>query len=287
MKIRNTKYEIRNDNSQKGQIVLILVLVTIVGLTIGLSLVSRTVTDIRMSSQIEQSNRAFSAAEAGVESALRGAAAGGPTGTVTLPGASANYSVVELGGNDDTYVFPYTETFATQTLWLAPHNDAGGLVYTGTYPANQQLDICWGSDEDNTAAIMITILYKDNPPPQDFKVGKAAYDVQVRIPPNNFQSAETGEGYCGGNFKFRQTITPGDIIGSNDVKLIALRIQPVYMGTAIAINPKANLPIQGKQITSFGQTETKVARKIQVTQGYNVLPSLFDYTLFTWNVPCP
>jgi len=35
-----------------GQVVLILILITVVGLTIGLAMISRTITDIRITSQI-------------------------------------------------------------------------------------------------------------------------------------------------------------------------------------------------------------------------------------------
>src|SRR3990167_5301279 len=98
MKRKYTRFLNRFIFLNRGQIILILVLITVVGLTIALSLVSRTISDIRITSQIEQSSKAFSAAEAGVETALRTSVVGGPTGTVSLAGAAASYIVKAQGG---------------------------------------------------------------------------------------------------------------------------------------------------------------------------------------------
>src|SRR5687767_6526323 len=57
--------------SEKGQMLLVVVLTLIVALTVGLSLASRTVLNVRLSRQGEESQRAFQAAEAGVEQILQ------------------------------------------------------------------------------------------------------------------------------------------------------------------------------------------------------------------------
>ena len=57
---------------QKGQVLLVVVLVMVVALTVGLSLASRSITNLRITSDDENSQRAFSAAEAGVERAVKG-----------------------------------------------------------------------------------------------------------------------------------------------------------------------------------------------------------------------
>ncbi|MFH0863897.1 MAG: PilX N-terminal domain-containing pilus assembly protein, partial [Candidatus Gottesmanbacteria bacterium] len=61
-----------NIGKQNGQILLIVLLVMVVGLTMGLSLATRSATDVKISSQLEHSSRAFAAAEAGIEAALKG-----------------------------------------------------------------------------------------------------------------------------------------------------------------------------------------------------------------------
>src|SRR5947199_3062644 len=54
----------------RGQMLLIVVLLMVVVLTVGLSAATRTITNIRVSNEEEDSERAFSAAEAGLEQAL-------------------------------------------------------------------------------------------------------------------------------------------------------------------------------------------------------------------------
>src|SRR3989344_2066165 len=74
---------------QKGQVLLIVVLVMIVALTVGLSLISRSVTNLRTSTEEAESQKALAAAEAGVEQALK---------LGTAPAGDRN-----LGSNNTTY----------------------------------------------------------------------------------------------------------------------------------------------------------------------------------------
>lgn len=283
----------RTGRDDSGQIVLMVVLLTMVGLTVGLSLISRTVTDIRISSQIEQSNRAFSAAEAGVETALQGAAIGGPaTGNITLPGAVgseqdrvyAQYQVSNVGGvPNEILELPLTFPYNSHTVWLVSHDTDGSLNISTSYPTSKTLEICWGSDSSNRPAIELTLVYLEG---DDYKIAKAAYDPENR---NNFYSSELSGSpiYCGGKYRFRKIISGSgsvpDGFGINPTAtLLFLRIKPVYDSTSIAVKPAENetLPIQGQLINSVGRTETGVVRKLQVIQGYKTLPVLFDYTLF-------
>src|SRR5579885_3559975 len=56
---------------QDGQAFLIVVLVMVIALTVGLSIASRTITNLRVSTEEENSQKAFSAAESGIEQALK------------------------------------------------------------------------------------------------------------------------------------------------------------------------------------------------------------------------
>jgi len=59
---------------QRGQAALIALLVLTVATTIGLSLIARSTTDVSITRTQEESSRAFSAAEAGIELALKSGA---------------------------------------------------------------------------------------------------------------------------------------------------------------------------------------------------------------------
>ncbi|MCL4339322.1 hypothetical protein M1271_06555 [Patescibacteria group bacterium] len=281
------KKSIQNLQVNSGQVVLILVLITVVGLTVGLSLISRTVTDVRISSQIEQSSRAFSAAEAGVETALQGAQVGSSGSLNVTANTTANYNVTMLGGNNSVFTYPYTETNDIQTLWLNSHtNEILDESATNSYSPSSSLTVCWGSQTTKStdeSAIEVSIYYKDAG--GQYYIAKGAYDPDplTRTPPDNFTQAEKAGGYCGGDYRFRQVITPTSLgVPSGDI-LLVMRIQPLFSGTVLAVQPSATLPQQGSLITSVGQTSTGIVRKIQVTQGYKSFPTLFDMALFCEN----
>lgn len=286
MKIRTQNSKLKAQKYGKsfnsGQVVLILVLITVIGLTIGLSLISRTITDVRISSQIEQSSRAFSAAEAGIETALKGVNTL-PTGSVTLENSSAQYEVTSIGGTQEVYSFPLTEANSSQTIWLASR-DANGNFTTPYYPTTGALDICWGKDADNKAALILNLYYLDG----SYKVAKLAFDPNaVRAVNNKFSGdfEKTPANYCSGNYQYRKSITfdsATDFGINSSSTLLALRITPVYEDTIIGILPNGaeNLPVQGNQITSVGQTDTGIVRKIQVNKSYETLPSLLDFAIF-------
>jgi len=61
----------RQELIKKGQAALIVLLVVAVALGFGLSTISRSTTELKISKQEQEASRAFNAAEAGIEEALR------------------------------------------------------------------------------------------------------------------------------------------------------------------------------------------------------------------------
>lgn len=283
----------KSEKSTRGQVILIILLVTVVGLTIGLSLVSRAVSDVKISTQIAESQKAFSAAESGIESALSGAAVGGGGGNVSFSGATANYNVTALGGTSSPYTIPPVAPGNAQTVWLVDHQ-ADGTLYPTPTPIykSQYIDVCWGPDggasDANPAALEISLLYYSKADAK-YKIGKVAYDPSAR---NNFTAPLIDSGgvlnYCNSNKKYSAHLdlsTTGNF-GSdyNNDTLVLLRLNPIYSTTNLVVLPiGVSLATQGKNISSIGTTVSGVARKLNVLQGYASLPPAFDYTLFTNN----
>jgi Tfp pilus assembly protein PilX len=86
-------------NRESGQALVLVLLSLSVVLTLVLFILARSITDVTVSSRQEESVRAFSAAEAGIERAL---VAGTGFGTTEIGNASYTTSVTDfaLGGND-------------------------------------------------------------------------------------------------------------------------------------------------------------------------------------------
>lgn len=266
--------------ARRGQIVLIVVLLTVLGLTVGLSLISRTVTDVRISSQIEQSGRAFSAAESGIESALRVQSNTEiSSGNIQLDNAQAQYSVQKQGGTVDVISLPVTSAGQSQSVWLMEHADDGTLDETGySYPVDSPLEVCWKTAGTGVPAVIVAFMYKES---GEYKLAKMAYDTEVGRG-NGFLPADTSGSYCDGDYSFKKTINVSTDLGIPvSAQMILLRLTPVYVSAAVAVKPVVQLPVQGRLITSVGSTNTNVTRKIEVNQGYQILPSLLDFTLFS------
>ncbi|MDO8504064.1 MAG: choice-of-anchor R domain-containing protein [bacterium] len=112
--------------AQRGQALLIILLVMAVALTIALSIASRSIADITISQKEEEAARAFSAAEAGIEQALitqSGTSGGLPAGgqfTATIT------SLAEGGTN---MIVPILLASAeTIPIWFVAHDGTGALT---------------------------------------------------------------------------------------------------------------------------------------------------------------
>lgn len=263
---------------ESGQALLIVILILVIGLTIGLAVVSRSVTNLKISTQSEESQRAFSAAEAGLEAALIGGALEGG-----FPDIGATYNVTVVPAAGERFVFPQTtKKGETENLWLVDHDSNGNPLVDVAYYTAGTINVCWDKPAGTTTipAMEVSVIYKDG---TTFKVWRGAYDPdpgsRPQPQPNNFDiKVDKAGGYCGGGFTYRKTITlPSGI-------RIAIRLKPYYADAQIAAQGTggagANLPSQGKEITSTGTAGT-TTRRVRIFQNFPALPTIFDYAVFS------
>jgi Tfp pilus assembly protein PilX len=275
-----------------GQIVLITLLVLTIATTVALSLIGRTTTDTSITSNIEDSSRAFSAAEAGIEQALKlGVGTNGPQ--VLTSGDSAvtyDVSVATIGGAAGLYEFPKkTLEGTTETVWLANHAATGLIVESAVYRGSS-IAVCW-STESTVPALVATILYKESSD-NSYRVIKQAFDPSpVRAANNQFISTYVAGG-CGAGTgtDYRETLDFSALNPSLDPTpanptpdiLIALRVRPVYSDAKIVIDSSGTiLPQQGNRIESTGSMTSGVNRKIIVFQQYRSPSTIFDAALYS------
>lgn len=272
-----------NDSRQSGQVLLISLLVLSIATTVALSLIGRSTTDVTISNQISQSSRAFSAAEAGIEEALK-TGVGTVGAQVLTAGVTYNVAKADIGGAAGAYVFPKKVIRGTtETLWLVSHNADGTLIEIPTY-TTANIDVCW-SQETTTPAMIVSVVYKTSG--GQYRVAKAAYDPNsTRAATNKFSGVTFTSGGCGAGTgtTYKQAITFGSftpIIDPVSDTLLMLRLQPVYADTNLAVNATGMLPTQGSKLESSGTSETGITRKIVVYQQYRSPPSLFDSVIYS------
>jgi len=270
-----------------GQALLIILLIMAVALTIGLSVVSRSITDIRISQEQEESARAFSAAEAGLESLLATGGAPGTVGDFTITTDTRN-----LG---DSNIFIFLKEIAagdSQTVWLVGHNDTGDPDPSVSQFSGTEIQVYWGNegtpdDQPYTPALEATIFYKSG---DSFETKKYTSDPSTTNRPisNSFFTGDLAKNQelDGTMFRFRRRIT--DLPGN----MYVLRLKLIYNEKSIydeAIDHILGvqgvgdtLPLQANCYASIATSETTgISRKVEQCQFYPSLSGMFDYVLFS------
>lgn len=265
---------IRLSSFERGQTLLIVVLVMIVALTIGLSVVTRSITTLRTTQEEEQSQQAFSAAEAGIEKIIN-------SGSANLQGqlsndASFNASVTSLAG---------ANVLVNGGNLVA--KDDGVDIWLSTYPTYASpftgtVTVYWGTSNDdcdespsiNTqSAIVIVTL-----------TGTTANPVMTRYALDPCSARASGNGLS-------TTILPGGTINGkafansysiNVTNGLLMRIIPLYASTIIGVSGNGTaLPSQGQVVEATGNAG-ETTRKITVYKGYPRLPvEFFPFGIFS------
>ena len=160
---------IKNAGKQSGQALLVVVLIMVVSLTIGLSVASKSITNYKSSTEQAESQKALSAAEAGIEQAIKTQTS--TNGSVDMKLSSFKTTVVDSSG---------------QNILLNGGNvvsrDQGIDVWLSNYPNYSQpnppvgnLTIYWGTSVDpcDDPALEVALIYGTTANPS---LTKAAFD---------------------------------------------------------------------------------------------------------------
>lgn len=267
-------------NSERGQILLVVILASVVALTVGLAAVSRTITSTKVTTEEQNSQKALSAAEAGVEELTNNASyASGATGNKTLSNNSSFNSTSVVMNPVSPYVLnggnPVSKDDGAD-IWLSKYPDYS-LPWSGT------LTVYWQkfSDADcltKESAVEIVVLTGSVNSPN---MNRYAVDRCAGVRGNGFISTSSpsfGSSTIGGVAYNSYTIPP--IPPASPGPGIIARVIPLYNDTKVAIGFTGALPSQGTIITSTGASgETK--RTIQVVKGFPRVPiELFPYNIF-------
>lgn len=266
--------------SQRGQVLLVVVLVMIVALTVGLSLISRSITNLRTSTEEAESQKALAAAEAGIERALES--------ETDIPLGS-----FDSAGTDVTYKTDVTRVQGTEfavnggnevpkddgvDIWLSEYTSSDS-IFNIPLQSSANITIYWGDSADacQTAALEIVVVSGSKASPTLQRYTSEPCDgVGVdRQSFNNFEAATAANRTIQGvTFRWSKTLP---VIANGFI----IRITPVYHDTKLGISSNVALPLQGNIITSTGESG-KTQRSISVFQGFPKIPSeLFPYAIFS------
>lgn len=256
---------------QRGQALLIIILIIVVSMTVGLSVASRSITNLRLSTEEENSQRAFSAAESGIEQVLTTGQKITQAVTLNKQTKIESASVTIIEGNEFfvNNSNPVVKSDGAD-IWLIAHNGDG----TPDYPSAQQnlkLDVHWGltnvtGDCNNAALEVVTIV--------DYGSEKSVREVfdpcTIRRSGNGFSPASSGIG---------SSICRDLPYEANLAKIdggILMRVIPHYANAIICVEVQGNklLPSQGRLIDAVGSSGD-TTRKVTFFQGFPRLPVEF------------
>lgn len=237
--------------NKSGQVAIIVLLVSAVLLTIGLSSSRKTITDVKVDTDEGFLKDAFNAAESGINNYLNSKDKNYSIGS---SGAGASVNVVTIGNGTSLSSESLILPGSSQLFWLVNHKengDIGGTYYSGNYVQIQP-------DSDFRGALKVDYFYKN-----------AA---------NNYFVSRFGYRYDGGtkNEFDNGFINPVNLPTSGDNSLL-LVITPIGGSTKLTLISDSGkiFPSQGEELTSVGTAGNGIKTQIKTRHSYQTLPPFF------------
>ncbi len=288
---------------QRGQLILTLILVMTVALVIGLSVIQRSLVDVSTSTKVEQSSRAFSAAEAGIEQALLNensatsrSLALDNNSRVEISNSGRIPQVPAAGTRQSPLEYPPVVKEEIAQVWLADPLSVD-LAVDGKFYNQSEIEVYWGNLDSDVPALELTFVYYDG---VQYKAVKHYFDSPsvTRTPANNF---ETNGVEC------RSSVVSYYVVGAGQYKCkVVAQVRdesptsvPILGRIRLLYNTQAqplafwadpagaskcgrdcSLPPQARRIVSTGKSGES-QRRVRLFQLDKVVPPYFDFAIFS------
>lgn len=295
------------NKSKPGQILVLVLLVVVVSLAIGLAVASRNLTNLQISTQAEQSQRAFTAAEGGVENTLSNlnnvasyikdgtnqpgdcpTRVAGESATCKLPSSVTSSGVSDT---NSSVVIKANKSYE-KTVQMG---DVAQINLT-SFPAGGTFDVEWGASSETAYKPSLEFTFictNDGNTNCGVKIGasttsttkaanvygqhRLAYQAEAILGQSGFTQCTSSASF---SCKVTLEVPTGAYSGFE-----LLRMKPFWNRATIKVTPQAqfaSFPVQTYEITSTATTDTGLSRKVQVTRdALPQLPAIFDYVLYS------
>lgn len=244
------KLKMNKINKQKGQVVLMVLLVSALMMTIGLSVSKSTITETKVDTDEDLLKQAFNTAESGVEYYLS-------TGNkqYSETDSSATITTVNIGGNDEINSGGVVLSGEPFSFWLVNHNidrTIGTDRFTGSIS-----QVC--TDSSFNGGLKVDLFTYDG---GNYAINRFGYNMNNGNSVNGFSQIN---GNC-----------TGPISVSEGMLLV---VTPIGGNTKISVSGDTVFPSQGEEITSIGQMSSGVNTKIVVANRFNEIPPFMLETI--------
>lgn len=292
-------------HNKTGQATLVVLLLSLLGLTVALATVSSSLKNIKQTSQTDSGSKALAGAESALEvgiskitpSGVYSPCALGEVDLHTFPGfdptknSPGNYSgSYSICTNSNRYItFPGLQLDDVAVVDGNRINRING--------PQRSFSVGW---QGANSAVEITALYKNSS--GSFILDRYAVNSNGYSPGNNFASSvagnsantcvvTSGPGQCGDNSYATATTSCFNGIpmtkNSNSYDIQVLRVRRLYNGGSVIVctkgpgNSASDLGAQIINVTGTATTLDNTTRRVQATQIPSGLSGIFDYAIFT------
>ncbi len=284
--------KLTKQNSESGQAIIILVMIMVITLAIGLGVVTRSVTSLSNSSKTEESSRAYSASQAGLEQAIEVTENGGTYSTTTLDlgnqASALTYVSPALPDVGQALEYPPIGKDTNAQFWLINPD----TTPVGDYPQADPVYFYFGNPDPKPGAVKpaVELSFISQSIGGGYEVTKYFYDSDSSRRLNNGFSTPLScdddasntvdtSNQSGSVFYCR---LPGlFFIGQP----IMIRARILYSDTPqkLALSPSsggASLPALAHIYSSVGMSGTSQQKLQEFRQPY-VVPPYFDFAIFS------
>ncbi len=287
---------------ESGQILLVVVLTMIVALTVGLSIAARVVTELKLSKQNEESQRAFQAAEAGIQQSLESKdSIGNPLPFENNSSFSTSFiedqTALVIAVNNGLEV----DQSVGADVWLSEYSATQSGLFAN--PMGGELDvpitIYWGdpsqtsclSSGSGVAPAIEVVLLKG--PISNPTIQRNIYEASGCAASNRITNAI--EGTAGSISKAGMTFRNSAALkfggeasqfpngpGWQDLSDgLIMKVIPIFNSSIIAFEAGTAFPSQGSVVESTG-TSGDTVRKVVYFQSHPQLPlEVFPYSIIS------
>ncbi len=269
--------------NQKGQVLLITIMLLATVLTVTLAATFKSTTETQLTKQEEESQKALSAAEAGIELALQQGtvnigllpnfSGSGFTGQATVTSSSSTDFVTPLLQKDKQYTF-YLATYSSTTGFSPPYYTSGLKFYFGSEGAGT----CAAR---TTPALEVTLIYGASNSVKRWVIEPCSSGQTISGTTLTSSSSLPPQSFGGSNFYYLS-----DSSSANRVQIAPivdpeiLIVRALFAQTRIGLRGSSNLPTQGKYVNSEARSPGGVTKKVQLFQSGPQLPAEFFVTTF-------
>jgi len=255
--------------NNKGQVALIILLISAVVMTLGLSVSKKVTTETKIDTNEELSKQSFNAAESGIDYFLSTGTTGLNSYTSPNGDSKADVAINTVGGGIEIDLKRKIDPNSNAFFWLSGHDPVTEAVdLNGYHYSGNSLKLCISSGFSGSLSIAsygYSIF-----PTTTYSVKRGGYNFGTTVVENfTAQTLDADGCFDISSLLFNSAVS----------RNLLLSVTPLFKPTTLVLKGNANFPVQGKEIVSTGVAGdllNGVSRKVTVFSSYDVPGFLLD-----------